>query len=386
MKTEFFLAWRYLFRGNARHISFIGIVSVLGVTLGVATLIIVISVMNGFERDLMDKMMQFNYHITADSIDRDIDPKLVEKIVATDEVESAAVFAQTQIFASLQETIVPLIVKGIDFNNEHEKKQFMNYVTEQRSKEGAFWLGAGLRERFLLEDDISYYPLSRDLKLKKGKIKGFFKVGLYNLDNSYAICDVEDAKKLSENYLLSIGIQIKDPFAAKEVKRKLSWLAQEGFLLRTWSESNRSFFSALQLEKITMFIILSLIILVASFNIFATLTVKVVEKTKDIGILKTLGFSSRQILFIFSFQGFLLGLIGVACGSGLGLLLCWLLENYHFIKIPQEIYAIDYLPIWYSVKDIVLIAAVGMVLSFISSLLPASRAAKLGPVEALRYE
>ena len=170
------------------------------------------------------------------------------------------------------------------------------------------------------------------------------------------------------------------------MKHTVKELTREGFIINTWIESNGALFSALKLEKVTMFIILSLIIVVASFNIFATLTVKVVEKTKDIGILKSLGFSSRHIVRIFSLQGIILGVIGVILGVGIGLFLCFLLKEYHFIHLPQEIYYIDYLPVMVNIKDVILISLVGVFLSFFSSIFPAVRASCLNPSEALRYE
>ena len=177
-----------------------------------------------------------------------------------------------------------------------------------------------------------------------------------------------------------------DPFGAPELKKKIRDTFSEGVFAVTWMESNKVLFSALQLEKLTMFIILSLIIVVACFNIFATLTVRVVEKTKDIGVLKALGFTRRNILGIFSFQGLLLGVIGTSFGTGLGLGVCYLLDKYHFIQLPQEIYYIEYLPIAINYPDIALIVSIGFLLSYLFSLLPAMRAAKFLPSEALRYE
>ncbi len=383
--TEVFLAFRYLFRGKARHISFISVVACLGIMLGVATLIVVISVMNGFDRDLMEKLLRFNYHITVESIQKEVSPAIINKIERTEGVENVSVFLQTQIFGRFNSYIIPLMVRGIDFDNSFERNTFYRYVTEGNGKSG-FFIGEGLARKFFLKDNLSFYPLERSLRLKEKKIRGVFKVGLYDIDNNYVICDFSEAKSLSNNYLVFIGVRVKDPFEVKMVKNKLKELTREGFVINTWIESNGALFSALKLEKVTMFIILSLIVVVASFNIFATLTVKVVEKTKDIGILKSLGFSSRHIVRIFSLQGIILGVIGVILGVGVGLFLCFLLKEYHFIHLPQEIYYIDYLPVMINIKDVILISLVGVFLSFFSSIFPAVRASSLNPSEALRYE
>ena len=313
--TEVFLAFRYLFRGKARHISFISVVACLGIMLGVATLIVVISVMNGFDRDLMEKLLRFNYHITIEGVQKEIPACVINKIKKTDGVESVSVLLQTQIFGRFNSYIIPLMVRGIDFGNSFERESFYRYVTEEKGKSG-FFIGEGLERRFFLKDNLSFYPLEKRLKLKEKKIRGIFRVGLYDIDNNYVICDFSEAKSLSKNYLVFIGVRVKDPFKVKRVKNKLKELTREGFIINTWIESNGALFSALKLEKVTMFIILSLIIVVASFNIFATLTVKVVEKTKDIGILKSLGFSSRHIVRIFSLQGIILGVTGVILGWG----------------------------------------------------------------------
>ncbi|MDP2924495.1 MAG: ABC transporter permease [Candidatus Omnitrophota bacterium] len=384
MMIELYLARRYLFRGRAKHISFIGIVACLGVTVGVAALIIVISVMNGFDRDLMDRLLKFNYHLNIFSAENNILPQVknfVDKIAL---VENTSLIAQTQIFAKIDKYVYPLYVKGIDFSNESERKLFFSYVKED-SKIDGFFVGEGLKSRLAPFEQVEYYPLDKTFKLKTEKIRGFFRMGLYDIDNVYIITDLEKARSLSENYTLSLGIRLKNPYDATSVKNAIKHKFTEGVYINTWMD-NQVLLSALKLEKLTMFVLLSLITLVASFNIFATLTVKVVEKTKDIGILKALGFTSRRILAIFSLQGLLLGFIGVLSGTALGLGLCLLLQKYHFIKIPVGIYAIEHLPIYINYRDIVFIALLGLLFSFISSLFPAIRASKLPPSEALRYE
>ena len=385
MITELFLAQRFLFRGRARHISFIGIVSCLGIALGVATLIIVISVMNGFDRDLTDRLLKFNYHLIVESTDYDRLGQIGKILEHWEEVDSASIFLQTQVFAKFENVIIPLVVKGIDFNNKSERGIFYKYVKEVKSKEG-FFVGQGLHERFLILDELEFYPLVRNLKLKKKNVRGYFKVGLYDIDNNYLITDLEDAKALSPNYLLFLGLRIKDPFKADEVKGKIIEAFRRNVFVNTWTDTNQMLFSALKLEKITMFIILSLIILVAAFNIFAILTVGVVEKTKDIGILKSLGFASRRILNIFTFQGMFLGFIGTTLGAAIGLAICILVQKYPFIKLPEEIYYIEYLPMAINYRDTFVIVCMGFFLSYVFSLFPAIKASRLSPSEALRYE
>lgn len=385
MIPELFLARRYLFRGKARHISFIGIVSCLGIALGVATLIVVISVMNGFDRDLTDRLMRFNQHLTIECLDQEQLPEIEKELETWEDVETASISLQTQVFAKFNDLVLPLAVKGVDFQDKEESRMLYQYIIRETASEG-FFVGEGLRRRFFILDRIEFYPLKKKLQLQEGVVRGSFKVGLYDIDNNYLITDLERAKSLSSNYLLFLGVRISDPYKVFQIKKRILAEFDQDVFVSTWIESNQVFFSALQLEKLVMFIILSLIILVAAFNIFATLTVGVVEKTKDIGILKSLGFTRKRISRIFSLQGLLLGFIGTLSGAVLGLGLCIVLEKFPFIKLPQEIYYIEYLPMAINYRDIGLIVLVGIALSFIFSLLPAMRAARLQPSEALRYE
>jgi len=387
MKTELFLASRYLFRGKARHVSFIGIISCLGIALGVGTLIVVISVMNGFDRDLTERLTKFNYHLTVEAGNTSDGGNLAEiseELNNFEEINNCSQFLQTQVFAKLGKIVFPLTVKGVDLSNELEKREFYKYVLRENGDKG-FFIGEGLSRRIFPVKNIDFYPLKKSFKLQTAEIRGVFKVGLYDVDSSYLISDLETAKSLSDNYLIFLGVRLKDPFSAPRVKQKILEKLKYRVFVSTWIESNQILFSALKLEKITMFIILSLIILVASFNIFATLTTGVVEKTKDIGILKALGFTRRRILTVFSLQGILLGGIGTIFGTILGLGLCIFLKQYPLIKLPEAIYYIEYLPVAINYRDILLIMFTGFLLSYICSLFPALRAAKMRPSEALRY-
>ncbi|MCM8831900.1 MAG: ABC transporter permease [Candidatus Omnitrophica bacterium] len=385
MIVEFFLASRYIFRGKARHVSFISIVSCLGVALGVAALIVVISVMDGFDKDLMERLLRFNYHLVVEAKEQDL-LKLKKEIEKDKDVKVASLFLQTQVFVREDAYIIPLVIRGIQLSNSVEKKNFYKYVTEEKNTEG-FFVGEGLKKKFLLnKDNLLLYPLENIFMPQEVKIKGFFKIGLYDIDSNYLVADIDSIKDITSNYLLFLGIRIKDPFKAHKLKEKILKNFAGDFFVNTWIEQNRVLFSALKLEKIAMFVILSLIVLVASFNIFATITVKVVEKIKDIGILKSIGFTNSQILKIFSLQGLILGLIGVTVGLLFGLTLCVILKKYPLIKLPQEIYYIEKLPVSIDYKDVVMIAFVGILLSFVSSTFAAAKAARYQPSEALRYE
>jgi lipoprotein-releasing system permease protein len=358
--------------------------SVTGIILGVATVVVAVSIVNGIDGSLIQRIMKFRYHITLDSADENILSDLKNKMEKNKEVEDASLSVRTQIFAKFDDTIIPLVVRGFELGQNKGENFFSKYIEEEFTNSG-FFIGEGLRRRFYLNDSIEFYPLKKRLSLEKVRIRGYFETGLYDVDNYYAVTDLEESKNLSPNYHLFLGLRINKPFKADKLAERISE-NNPGVAISTWTGSNQELFATLRLEKIALFIILTLIIVIASFNIFATLTVKVVEKTKDIGVLKSIGFTSRKILSVFTLQGLILGIIGSLSGAALGLGACYLLEKYPFIKLPEEIFFTEYLPISVDLKEVLVISLVAVFISFLSSIWPALRACRLCPTEALRYE
>ncbi len=384
MIAELYLARRYIFRGKTRHISFIGVVSCLGVALGVAALIIAFSVVNGTDGELLRRIMKFKDHLIVDAWQAQDLPKIKDELNKWEEVELAYTNLSTQVFAKFGNGVMPLVVKGVDLSDKKVNDFFYKYVKEDSGTPG-FFVGEGITKRFLLGENLEFYPLKRKLRLQERPIRGTFKVGLYEIDNYYLIDDLEAAKEFSPNYSLVLGVILRDPYAAEQVKEKLYRYFPDTYV-NTWIESNQAIFSTIKLERMAMFIILSLIIIIASFNIFSTLTVKVVEKTKDIGILKAIGFSRRKIISIFALQGLIIGFIGVVLGFVLGVGACWILIKYPFIKVPEQFFGTEYLPIAINYNDVSVIILAGIFIAFISSLIPAYKAGSLPTAKALRYE
>ncbi len=384
MKITWFLAWRYLFRQRERHISFISIASVLGVMLGVATLVVVISVMNGFDRDLAGKLLQFHHHVLVESMYPETLETAKDEISHLDGVENASVFVQTQVFAEFDTYIVPLVVRGIDFSDPQEKEILDSFIKSKWGDDG-FFIGAELKRKFPITDTITFYPLRKKISSQELAVRGTFQVGIYDIDHSYLIADIDAVTALGPNYLRYLGVRISNPWKADELKSQINALGLP-LMVNSWIDTNRVLFSALKLEKITMFVILSLIILVATFSIFSLLMVKVVGKTKEIGILRALGFTGRGVRTIFALQGFLLGILGTAGGLGLGVLLCFLVQNYRIVTIPKEIYFIEYLPVYIAGGDIILIGGLSLLLSLGASFIPAMRTAQVSICRMLRYE
>jgi len=385
MKVEFWLACKFIFRGKSKHISFISCVSFLGLALGVCALIVVLGVMNGFDKNLTEKLLGFNFHLIAYL--QEPDSQIAREVRKLNLVENAVLCSQIQTAARKDKVIAPVVLEAVDFNPQ-EEKVWSKYL-EKGDFEGLL-IGKVLAKNLHLNlgEEIEIFN-PKTLKPQKVKIGGLFSFGIYDLDSSFIVSPYSLVKDFLEKAeaLPLLGIRIKDIHQAEKVKAKLLSQGIPGIsLVRTWAELNQTLFSALRLEKITMFVILSLIILVACFNIFATQTVRVVEKTKDIGILKSIGLRKASINFLFSIQGLILGFIGVGLGAGLGLFLCFILEKFHFIKLPSKIYYIDYLPVLIDYKDVVLVCLVGLGFSLLFSLSPAIKASNVEEAKALRYE
>ncbi|HUU38073.1 MAG TPA: FtsX-like permease family protein, partial [Candidatus Desulfaltia sp.] len=231
-------------------------------------------------------------------------------------------------------------------------------------------------------------PLGLLPKTKRFQVTGIFNTGLYEFDNSTALVSVGVAQKLFglEGRASYIQVKLRDIFAAPAIGEKIQATLPPVVYITTWMELNKSLFSALKLEKNIMFLTITLIVIVAALNIIATLILMVMEKTRDIGILMAMGATPRSINRIFFYQGALIGVIGTALGVFLGLGWCALANAFELIKIPVDIYQISYVPFRLRPLDLALIVGVTLLISFVSTLFPARRAAKVDPVVALKYE
>jgi lipoprotein-releasing system permease protein len=421
MPFELFLALRYL-RPKRTYVSVITLISIIGVMLAVAVLCIVISVMTGFDRQLRDKILGFNAHVRVCKLHENLHEyeEIMSVVSANAMVKGVApyvlgpVLVETQPLSGTNSRVMAPYLRGIDPDLEGNVSLLPRCV-----KEGAFDVsGSGILVGRVLADALHLHvgdPLAiysvadlKQMKESRGEdgevlippkdytVKGIFEVGYYEYDASLVVCSLVNAQELyglgdDVNGLLVI---LHDPFKAAEARRLLRAALGESFVLSTWAEENRSILNALAVEKNVMFYILFFIMLVAAFGIMGTLIAFVVQKTREIGILKAVGASNGQVALLFLSQSVLVGVLGVGLGYGLGMLaLAYRNEFLRFMNsltgfelFPAEIYSFNELPAQIVRGDIAIICGIALLMCVLAGVLPAWNAGRLKPVEALRHE
>lgn len=396
MKTELFISFRYLLgKRKQRFICLISIISVLGVAIGVMALIVVLAVMTGFDRDLHDKIIGNYSDIIIQAFDRIDDTtynQIETKISALPYVTGISPNVYGQVVLRRGNSFYAVGLRGILPEKEVKVSKLEKYLLlgsiDQLGPKEIIIGGelAGIMGLNINDEVEVYSPKGTKHFLK---IKGIFRSGMYEYDLNLAVTYLKTAQEIlgMNDSLSTVAIKLRNHYQAPQAKLAIQKLVGINYMVKTWMEINQNFFAALKLEKLAMFIILTLIILVASFNIVSTLVVMVVEKTKDIGILRAIGMTAQDIRKIFMFEGMLIGILGIFSGSLAGIFICALLKKYQFIRLPQDIYYLDHLPVvvqWW--PDIFVIIVATLTIVFISAIYPANKAASLRPVDALRYE
>jgi lipoprotein-releasing system permease protein len=410
MSFEYFIGGRYLrTKQKETFVSLITMLAIIGVTVGVMALIIVIAVMAGFESDLKQRILGIESHIVVMRHGGSFFDyrKVAQKITATDGVKAVTPFIYSQGMLRSSSGVSGVVFRGIDPESAGGVLDILQGEVTQRlkasySNEGAtastpgIILGKELANNLgVIEGDMVYLisprgiisPIGHLPSMKRFMVVGRFQSGMYEYDGSLAYIHLKDAQKIlrMNDTVTGLEVRVDDIYSARKIAQRI--VAELGFpyWAKDWMQMNRNLFSALKLEKTVMFIILVLIVLVAAFNIAGTLIMMVMGKTKDIAILKAMGATDRSVKRIFIFKGMIIGAVGTTLGVCLGVVLCKLLEKYKFIELPGDVYYISTLPVRLDLVDVSMIAAAAMLICFIATLYPARQAAKLNPVEAIRY-
>ncbi len=405
MPFELFISLRYLrAKRKQTFISVITLISMGGVMLGVTTLIVVLSVMSGFHEDMRSKILGINSHVVLmkyNDLIRDYRP-LTQQVGEVPGVVAATPFIYSQVMIRAGQHVSGAVLRGVDpatvgtvlsIDKSVSHSALEDLGTEENTlivgRELAANLGVGVGDMLTVISPLGQVtPLGRQPKAVGFKVVGLLESGMYEYDSTFVITSIRSAQNFlgMDDTVTGLEIKVENIYHADKVAKSISERFPYPFWVRDWMQMNRNLFSALRLEKLTMGIILTLIILVAAFNIISTLIMVVMEKTKDIAILKSMGATSRSILKIFVLEGLVIGMVGTLLGLVGGVALCELLKRYEFIKLPSDVYYISTFPVLMEPLDIVLICCAGIAISLIATIYPAWQAAKLNPVEALRYE
>jgi len=406
MAFELFIAGKYLkAKRKEGFISLITFLSVAGVAVGVMALVVVIAVMSGAETDFRKRILGLEPHILIMNYSGKFDTysHILTELDQREQIRGASpiLFAQAMIRSS--HSFSGVMIRGIDpekgfslvkgFDTEQLKKALCKGIKNGDlpgiilGQELANSVGVIKGDKVILMSPHGFIsPMGHIPSMKRFVVTDTFNSGMYEYDSALAYVHLKEAQRLSgvKNKISAIGIWIDDVFNVKPVKDSLSDTLSYPFYLRDWMEINKSLFAALKLEKTAMFIILTLIILVAAFNIASALIMMVMEKTKEIAVLKAMGATNKTIRRIFMLKGMIIGFLGTFIGTISGVGICFILKKYDFIQLPDA-YPFSTLPVQLEYLDVLVIAVSAMTICFFSTLYPSYKASKMDPVEALRY-
>jgi len=399
MDYETIIGLRYLrSKRKEAFISFTTWISVVGIAIGVMAIIVVIAVMTGFQDEIRARILGINPHILVLDVNGEIrNPgEVVAKVKKVDGVVEAFPFTAFQAMAQNGKQFSGVAVKGIDpgdakYMSKLVKEGSIDVLRRKGSvlmgKELAKHLGLFVGDSFTIMVPFGgFSPMGSMPETVRGRVGGIFETGMYEIDNTLVVMALSDVESAMGVGATGIEVKLTDEYRATDLKWTSLKALGRDYFAKTWIEMNRNLFSALKLEKLAMFIILALIILVASFNIISSLIMTVMEKKKDIAILKSIGAKKRSIMKIFMMEGITIGVVGALFGSLTGYFLCWIIKSTKLIRLPEDVYYITTLPAKISIVDVALIALVTTVICVLSTIYPSYKAAKIDPVETLRYE
>jgi lipoprotein-releasing system permease protein len=409
LPVEYFIGLKYLLaKRKQTFISIITAISVAGVAVGVMALIIVLAVMNGFEKELKDRILGATAHIHVTNLEGSIsDPfALAQRVGTMDGITAASPYIFSQVMISSGTASTGAILRGVDVATVGKVTRLPQEIRKGKIEDLDRKTTNGLHGMILGKElaanlgvspgDIvevlvpggNITPMGAFPGVATFRVAGFSESGMYEYDSSFAYVSLKEAGRIMGMEGRATGIEVKvgDIYQAGRIASRLRVELGYPYWAKDWMQSNRNLFSALKLEKVVMFIILVLIVMVAAFNIISTLIMVVMDKTKDIAVLMTLGATRRMIRKIFALEGLLIGVAGTFAGTVLGVLLCYLLRRYQFIRLPSDVYYISTLPVDLSPAILLLVGTCSIVICFLATLYPSRQASLVDPAEAIRYE
>jgi lipoprotein-releasing system permease protein len=404
---ELHIALRYLLaKRKQAFISVISFISTLGVTVGVMAVIIALALMTGLQQELRDRIVGANPHVYVWK-QGGIGDYAAEaaKLRSIPRVVGAAPEVLGQGLVSSGQSTKPIQLKGIDPAFEHEvtdidaamEQGSVNALTET-SDDGldGILLGKSLAADLAVRvgDVVSLVtpqgtlsPFSMVPRGRRLRVVGIFSLGLFELDSSYGMVTLDVAKRLTgRDDVELIQLRVDDIYAAPAIAASITERLGAQYVTEDWADMNRSLFSALKLEKIAISLAIGLIVVVASLNIVASLILLVMEKHRDIAILKTMGASARSVTVMFMLQGVIIGLVGTGVGAALGYAVARLVDHYRLIRVPVDVYQISHLPLTVLPLDFLMVVVTAIVVCFVATIYPSRQAARLDPAQALRFE
>ncbi len=405
------IALHYLKPKNNSFISLLSLISIMGITIGVMALIVVISVMSGFDHALEKKVIGIESQVIVLNYNGFVNnyKSAVKKIRSVKGVKDVSPFIYTDVMITSSSTSTGSVLRGIDVNSEEKVTDLKKYLIKgslsglNAKNENEIVLGKVLAQNLgvsvgdrvtIISPEGRITPFGVMPKTERFTVCGIINSGMYNYDSTFSFISVKNAQNfigLSSNTVTGLEVKLNRLGSANALAKKIAdklnaGTAASSYYALSWEKLNKNLFSAIKLEKLTMFVILFLIVLVAAFNIISTLIMVVMEKRKDIAVLKSIGASSKDIMIIFIAQGLIIGSIGTALGLISGFIIGYLEETYHIISLPSSVYYITALPVRMTAGEFVIIGFCSIFLSFIATLYPSYKAGKIDPAEGVRYE
>lgn len=408
MPFELFIALRYLVaRRKQAFISLISVISTMGVAVGVMALIIALALMTGLQGELRSRIVGASPHIYVLKAGEGLADAASEMraIRAVPRVIGASPGVMGKALASSGEQQAFISVKGVDPATEGEVTDVSERMVDGsmaalsgRDADGlpgivigqalARSLGAGLGDTIsLMTPDGPLSPFGPMLGTRRFEVVGIFALGLYEFDSAYGFVDLPTGQRLlGRDAPDFIEVRVDDMYDAPEVADTIVQQLGTSYITQDWAQMNQSLFSALWLEKVAISITIGLIVMVAALNIVASLILLVMEKSRDIAILKTMGTPASSITWIFMLQGLIIGAIGTTVGAVGGLAVSWVLDTYKLIRVPMDVYQVSYVPFTVEWRDFALVVVAAIVVCFVATIYPSRQASRLDPAQALRYQ